>query len=140
VVDPDSRPLYHASAVIASNALVALADVAMETLISAGVPAAKARDALIPLMRGTLDNIEALPTLKALTGPTMRGDLGTVEGHLAALDTMPRPASRTEPSAAEVYTLLSRRMLGIASRGGAVTNSHRKIGAMLSKRGRAKKR
>ena len=43
--------------------------------------------ALLPLSHGTLGNVEAQGAREAATGPIMRGDTGTVRGHLAALAT-----------------------------------------------------
>ena len=48
---------------------------------AAGVPPA----ALLPLVRSTLDNVEARGPAGALTGPIRRGDIDTVARHLAAL-------------------------------------------------------
>jgi predicted short-subunit dehydrogenase-like oxidoreductase (DUF2520 family) len=130
-IPEESRPLYHASAVLASNALVALLDAALETLIAAGVSGEEARRALLPLVRGTLDNLEGLPSVSALTGPVARGDVGTVKGHLEALKRLPRPGSRMEPGVRDIYALLSRRALGIAARGAPLTNEHLKIAKLL---------
>ena len=38
-----------------------------------------------PLIEGTLGNARALGVRAALTGPIARGDVGTLEAHLAAL-------------------------------------------------------
>jgi predicted short-subunit dehydrogenase-like oxidoreductase (DUF2520 family) len=46
--------------------------------------------ALIPLVRGTLDNLEQLGVRGALTGPIVRGDLDTVRLHLARLSAADR--------------------------------------------------
>ena len=43
-------------------------------------------EALIPILRGTVDSLEAQGIPGALTGPISRGDLGTVRKHLEALD------------------------------------------------------
>jgi predicted short-subunit dehydrogenase-like oxidoreductase (DUF2520 family) len=73
---PDqSRALYHAGAAIASNYLVTLYRSAARVFEAAGAP----REALVPLMRRTIDNGFEL------TGPIARGDWATVDGHLAAL-------------------------------------------------------
>lgn len=69
------RPLYHAGAVMASNYLVTLYRAAARLCEKAGAPP----DALVPLMRRTIDNGFDL------TGPIARGDWGTVDGHLAAI-------------------------------------------------------
>jgi predicted short-subunit dehydrogenase-like oxidoreductase (DUF2520 family) len=71
----ESRPLYHAGAAIASNYLVTLHRVASELFRAAGAPP----DALVPLMRRTIDNDFEL------TGPIERGDWETVERHREAI-------------------------------------------------------
>jgi predicted short-subunit dehydrogenase-like oxidoreductase (DUF2520 family) len=80
IADAD-RAAYHAAAAIASNHLVALLAQAGRVAHSAGVPPA----ALLPLVRATVDNVEQLGAPDALTGPVARGDVDTVQGHLAAL-------------------------------------------------------
>ena len=40
----------------------------------------------MPLLRGTLNNIENVGLPNCLTGPIARGDLGTIRKHLAALE------------------------------------------------------
>jgi len=67
--------LYHAGATIASNFLVTLYRAARQLVEAAGAPP----DALLPLMRRTIDNGFEL------TGPIARGDWNTVEAHLAAI-------------------------------------------------------
>jgi predicted short-subunit dehydrogenase-like oxidoreductase (DUF2520 family) len=71
----DARPLYHAGAAIASNYLVTLHEVAAELFGAAGAPP----EALVPLMRRTIDNGFEL------TGPIERGDWATVEAHRRAI-------------------------------------------------------
>jgi predicted short-subunit dehydrogenase-like oxidoreductase (DUF2520 family) len=70
-----ARPLYHAGAAIASNYLVTLHTVASELLRAAGAPP----EALVPLMRRTIDNGFEL------TGPIDRGDWETVAAHRRAI-------------------------------------------------------
>lgn len=71
----DSRVLYHAAAVVASNYLVTLYRAAARLCEAAGAPP----EALIPLMQRTIDNGFDL------TGPIARGDWATVDAHLAAI-------------------------------------------------------
>jgi predicted short-subunit dehydrogenase-like oxidoreductase (DUF2520 family) len=71
----DRRVIYHAGAAIASNFLVTLHRAAVRALEAAGAPP----EALIPLMRRTIDNNFDL------TGPIARGDVTTVQSHLAAI-------------------------------------------------------
>jgi len=73
------RVPYHAAAVLASNALVALLDAGAELLRQAGIPAEHAGRMLTPLARGTLHNTEKLGPQAALTGPVVRGDVGTIQ-------------------------------------------------------------
>lgn len=77
-----ARLAYHTAAVFASNALVGLAETGRQILESAGV--AKANEILLPLMRGTLENLVSSngDTLASLTGPIARGDVETVRSHL----------------------------------------------------------
>ena len=71
----DARPLYHAGAAIAANYLVTLHRVASDLFRAAGAPP----DALVPLMRRTIENDFEL------TGPIERGDWDTVEAHRRAI-------------------------------------------------------
>jgi len=71
----DARPLYHAGAAIAANYLVTLHRVASDLFRAAGAPP----EALVPLMRRTIDNDFEL------TGPIERGDWDTVEAHRRAI-------------------------------------------------------
>ncbi len=82
------RAAYHAAACIASNYLVALAHYASSIFGRFGLSQEEAMLALLPLLRGTVDNLASLGTIKALTGPISRGDTATVVGHLAALDSL----------------------------------------------------
>lgn len=90
VIPSAQRPVYHAAAVMASNYLVALIGAAVRMLGEAGVPGDDAVDALVPLLRGTLDNIQQLGVPAALTGPIARGDVDTVRLHLARLSSRDR--------------------------------------------------
>ena len=85
VIPPQFRPIYHAAASVASNFLVALLAFSVRLMEQAGVPEGEALPALLPLVRGTLDNLEQLGVPAALTGPIARGDVDTVRLHLARL-------------------------------------------------------
>ena len=86
----DARPLYHAGAAIASNYLVTLHRVASDLFRAAGAPP----EALVPLMRRTIDNDFAL------TGPIERGDWETVEAHRRAI-------RETAPELEPLYDVLA---------------------------------
>jgi predicted short-subunit dehydrogenase-like oxidoreductase (DUF2520 family) len=102
-VRAEDKPLYHAAAVLASNYTVTLLGLGASLLESCGLPHDMAVAALLPLLRGTLANLATLGIPDALTGPLVRGDVGTVERHLAQLDAR-------APEIAPVY-----RALGLAA-------------------------
>lgn len=104
------RPLYHAAAVMTSNHLAVLLGIGRRLLIRAGVPAEQALPALLPLARGTLENIGELGLGHALTGPVARGDIETVRLHLLSM----------EPREREVYRALSRELTDLAEEWGIV--------------------
>ncbi len=78
-VPEDKRTLYHAGLAHGANHLVTLVSQAMELLAASGAedPAATLR----PLLGAALDNALAHGDA-ALTGPIVRGDVQTVQGHL----------------------------------------------------------
>lgn len=83
---PGDKVLYHAAAVFACNYLVTLVKLAQDLWKDFGVSPEEATRALLPLLRGTLNNIDNIGLPNCLTGPVARGDLGTIEKHLRALD------------------------------------------------------
>jgi predicted short-subunit dehydrogenase-like oxidoreductase (DUF2520 family) len=80
------KAAYHAAAVMTSNYLVTLIKLATDLWGSFGIPREQALHALMPLLKGTVNNLENLGLPKALTGPIARGDIGTVQIHLRALN------------------------------------------------------
>jgi len=83
--DKDSAALYHAGAVAVSNYFVALIDYGLKFYGSLGADKQEALKAVLPLIKGTLQNMETLGTTGALTGPIARGDVATIKGHLDAM-------------------------------------------------------
>ncbi len=108
-----ARPLYHLAAVLASNALVGLLDEGEQLLRRAGLPAPVANKLLLPLVRGTLDNVAAHGVAAALTGPVVRGDTATLRTHLRLLGGRER----------ELYRALMRQVLDLALRSGRLKGS-----------------
>jgi len=84
-IDTEAKTLYHAAAAVSSNYLVTLLDGALMLMEGAGVGRADALAMLLPLVRGTVRNVENLGVPDALTGPIARGDVATVERHLRDL-------------------------------------------------------
>lgn len=87
VIIPESaKALYHASAVMASNYVVALLKLAARVWEKFGISEDQAVKCLLPLVYGTLNNVERLGLNASLTGPIIRGDTLTIEAHMAALE------------------------------------------------------
>ncbi len=84
---PDAKPLYHAAAVFGSNYVVVLAATAQRLFELAGLSGEEALRALRALLRGTIANLASQDPRGALTGPVARGDVATIQCHLAALPT-----------------------------------------------------
>ncbi|MBF4695391.1 Rossmann-like and DUF2520 domain-containing protein [Fusibacter ferrireducens] len=77
---------YHLAAVIVSNYLVTLMQFGLSQMAAIGIEESTGIKALLPLIRGTLANVETFGPEKALTGPIVRGDYQTVKAHLHAMD------------------------------------------------------
>jgi predicted short-subunit dehydrogenase-like oxidoreductase (DUF2520 family) len=101
------KVLYHTAAVFACNYLVTLVKLATDLWQTFKVPPAHATKALMPLLRGTLSNIENVGLPNCLTGPIARGDLGTISRHLESL-------SKQAPSLLGIYKELGRQTVPIA--------------------------
>ncbi len=102
------RPLYHAAAVFASNYLAGLIAAAGRLMAQAGVPEDEAMRAVMPLARGSLENLDRLGPVRALTGPVSRGDVETVRLHLRTL----------EPRERALYASLGSEILELAGESG----------------------
>ncbi|MFC2012209.1 Rossmann-like and DUF2520 domain-containing protein [Chloroflexota bacterium] len=101
------KVLYHAAAVIACNYLVTLVKVATDLWQTFDVPTNEASRALMPLLRGTINNIESVGIPNCLTGPIARGDTGTIKQHIAAL-------GKEAPAVLSTYRELGRQTIPIA--------------------------
>jgi predicted short-subunit dehydrogenase-like oxidoreductase (DUF2520 family) len=86
ILKSEDRVLYHASAVMVSNYLVTLLKLATDLWAGFGLTREEAVMALLPLIEGTVSNIDTLGLPGCLTGPISRGDSGTVEKHLRDLE------------------------------------------------------
>jgi predicted short-subunit dehydrogenase-like oxidoreductase (DUF2520 family) len=81
-LEAGDKVAYHAAAVFASNYLVTLVKMSTDLWKTFAIPADQAVQALLPLVRGTLNNIENIGIPQCLTGPIARGDTGTIKKHL----------------------------------------------------------
>jgi predicted short-subunit dehydrogenase-like oxidoreductase (DUF2520 family) len=104
---PTGKAAYHAAAVLAGGGIIGLLDGVAEVARGAGLDEAGALAIYLPLIRQALANAETMGIEKALTGPYVRGDVGTVREHLATL-------SRLAPGALDMYRATARRELDIA--------------------------
>jgi predicted short-subunit dehydrogenase-like oxidoreductase (DUF2520 family) len=109
----DSAALYHAGAVSVSNFFVALVDLGLRFYEALGAERKDALKAVLPLIKGTLANMESAGVPEALTGPIMRGDIETVRGHLEAIQV------RT-PELAVLYRALARHTVTVAKDKGSL--------------------
>ena len=85
VIPAGEKPRYHAAAVLASNFPAVLAGIAAQLMGDAGITHGDARSAVTALLRASAANLHDGEPAAVLTGPIVRGDIGTVQAHLAAL-------------------------------------------------------
>jgi len=78
-IDSERKTLYHTAAVFASNYLVSLMEVSMQTFMKANIPADTASELALSLAKDSIDNISAIGPAQALTGPIARGDMEIVK-------------------------------------------------------------
>ena len=100
VIPAGEKARYHAAAVLASNFPAVLAGIAAELMGAAGIGHADARAAVTSLLRASVANLHDGEPAAVLTGPIVRGDVGTIRAHLAAL--------AGDPDVVAVYRALSR--------------------------------
>ena len=86
IIPDKDRPRYHAAACIVSNYVVSLTHWATQIYAGFGLSPQQAAAALMPLLQGTVSNLQHLGPTQALTGPISRGDGVTVAAHMAALE------------------------------------------------------
>jgi len=126
---PDGgRALYHAAAHFSGAFIIALIQETIALWKNLGLAEADALAALLPLLRGTVDNVEKLGTAGGLGSAIARGDVGTIRRHLAAL-------ARSAPDSLELYRLLSLRTIPLALEKGTLKpEAAKEIAALLSAR------
>lgn len=108
--------IYHAAAVIACNYLVTLVKLATDLWQTFSIPPQQASQALLPLLQGTIHNIDTDGIPQCLTGPIARGDTGTIKKHLNALQ-------KVAPAVLATYRELGLQTIPIALAKGRI-NQH----------------
>lgn len=114
IIDPAGKTLYHAASVLVCNDLTALMEAGLRVYEGAGIERHAAQAMMEPLVRETLDNVFALGTTRALTGPVARGDAGVLARQLAALNTL-------DPRIADAYRALNQIALDLARAQGSAS-------------------
>lgn len=97
------KAAYHAWGTFASPLFMALLATSEQVALCAGVKRSAARQRMLPILKQTLANYEALGAAGAFSGPIVRADAGTVKQHLTAM--------RDIPLAQQVYVALARAAL-----------------------------
>ncbi len=77
----DQRALYHATASVAANHLVALMGHVQVLAESAGL----VLEDFLPLAEQALSDVRDVGAARALTGPASRADMATIDAHLGAI-------------------------------------------------------
>lgn len=85
MISDNDRATYHASAVIASNFLVALSHASTELLRQIYSQSNGLEKIILPIQQQTLANISKYGAAAALTGPAMRGDKQSIRLHKKAI-------------------------------------------------------
>lgn len=121
----NKKKLYHAGACAASNFLVAIVGFGIELFELAGINRKDSLKALMPLIKGTVENIGKLGVPAALTGPISRGDSGTIRDHLKEI-------SKSGKDLRELYCELGRYTVGLGKAKGTLKdNDAKKIISIL---------
>jgi predicted short-subunit dehydrogenase-like oxidoreductase (DUF2520 family) len=112
----EMKPLYHAAAVFCSNYLVAVQGLAEHLFSLAGLE--DPVPLFAPLARAALDATLDRGPAAALTGPAVRGDVGTIVRNLEAL-------AKHAPEAVGPYVELAAAAADLAVRGGRLAPEDR---------------
>lgn len=113
VLKAGDKEIYHASAVIACNYLVTLFKLSTDLWQTFDVPPEDASSALMPLLKGTLNNIATTGIPQCLTGPLARGDINTIQKHVKSL-------AITAPAICKLYCELGLATVPIALMKGSI--------------------
>jgi len=88
-LDAQEKPLYHAAAVLSSNDVAVLLDMALATVRDAGVDSRILKKSFGDLAHSAIDNWVGHSGASRFTGPVMRGDKATIQRHLDVLSRWP---------------------------------------------------
>lgn len=125
---PGRRALYHASVYYVGPFLIALMQEAMLIWRALGMSERDTLAALEPLLQGTVAAVMDGGLAQGMGGCIARGDIGTVEQHLVALEAF-------SPSMAALYRQLALRTIPLAvARGTLSSDAAGRVRAVLAER------
>lgn len=110
-VPGNARVLYHAASVISCGYLTTLLHQAELLWERAGLPREAALTAIAHIVHTTVDNIAVGGAAAALSGPTSRGDVSTVQLHLDAI-------ASEAPEVLPLYKAIAGRSVALAAEAG----------------------
>ena len=106
-IDGAQKAKYHAAASILSNQVIAVLDMGYSLLEECGFSRSEALKATSQLVRRNMENVISCDCAGALTGPIERGDVQTVQKHIACLD---------NKEDIELYKMLGKKLVKIAEK------------------------
>lgn len=107
-IESSDKVLYHVACVFASNYITTLVYKSLSFFESMGISKEDSKKMLMPLVKGTVENLFEKGPEKSLTGPIARGDVLTIKKHLLELK---KQSNESE----NLYKLLAREALDLAS-------------------------
>lgn len=108
------KALYHLTGVMMGNLLTCLAAAAAQLWEECGYSRSEGVEALVPMMRGVVSNLERSGVPGAVAGPYVRGDLGTIRKHIQTL-------SARAPETLPLYRELARAAVPFGVEKGALS-------------------
>jgi len=117
-IKKEQKNLYHAAACIISNYTVTLFHIMNQLLEKTGIDNKTATDAFLPLLKNTVDNIEKLGYINALTGPISRGDHKVIAKHIDSI-------LKEAPEYETIYKVLGKHTVDIAMKRENLSNEDR---------------
>lgn len=103
-IKKQDKALYHAAACIISNYTVTLSYIASEILTGLGFEKEASEKVFLPLIKGTVENLESRGVLDSITGPVERGDDKIIAQHIEKIKYL-------DSDLLDIYKLLGRRTL-----------------------------
>ena len=115
------KKTYHLACAMASNLTLALLSLSSKYLQKVGFNEEDSIAALRPLVESNINSIFDKGFVNSLTGPVVRGDVDTIEGHLSKLNEGDK----------EVYKRLSLELLDLSIERNGLSNKYKKINSIL---------